>query len=252
VKIETNIEALLKPALAGRAAPAFTLIEMILAMGIAAIVLVTISTVLFTSLRLRDDTAAMVDAASPIDSTVGFIKRDLQCAVTPTNGTSKVLSGGFRAGNNITSVGVSDPVAVEMYTASGALSPSAPWGDIQRVTYELKNPTDSTATGRDLYRSVTRNLLSLSSPDVTDQLMLSGIASLKVSCYDGVQWDATWDTTDPTSLYTNLPQAVKVDIQMAGRQDLGPIEIIVPIDSQSRTNAVLASPGTTTTTTTGS
>ena len=30
-----------------------------------------------------------------------------------------------------------------------------------------------------------------------------------------------------------------VDILMAGRSDLGPIEIVVPIDSQSRTNAVL-------------
>ena len=49
----------------------------------------------------------------------------------------------------------------------------------------------------------------------------------------------TWDTTDPTSLYTNLPVAVRVDIQMAGRSDMQPIEIVVPIDSQSRTNMVL-------------
>jgi type II secretion system protein J len=227
------------------AATAFTLIEMILAMGIAAIVLVTITTVLFTSLRLRDDTADMVDAASPVDSAAGFIERDLQCAVTPTNGTTKVLSGGFRAGNNITSVGVSDPVAVEMYTADGTLSDSEPWGDIQRVTYELKAPADPSATGRDLYRSVTRNLLALNAPDVTDQFMLSGVSSLKFSCYDGAQWNDSWDTTDPTSLNTNLPVAVRVDIQMAGQQGLGPIELVVPIDSLSRTNAVLTSTGTT-------
>ena len=139
----------------------------------------------------------MVDAASPVDAAVTFMKRDLQCAVTPTNGTSKVLSGGFRAGNSLTSVGVSDPVAVEMFTATGALSDNAPWADIQRVTYELKTPTDSSAVGRDLYRSVMRNLLAAATPDVTDQLMLSGVASIKFSCYDGAQWDDTWDTTDP-------------------------------------------------------
>ena len=151
----------------------------------------------------------------------------------------KILSGGFRVGNGINSVGVSDPVQIEMRTASGAVSDSLPWGDIQRVTYELKTPTSQSANGRDLYRSVMRNLLALNTPDVTDQLMLSGVASLKFSCYDGAQWNDTWDTTDPTAINTNLPLAVKVDIQMSGRADLGPIEIVVPIDSQSRTNAVL-------------
>jgi len=220
-------------------APGFTLIEMILAISIAAMVLVVVNAAFFSALRLRDDTAAMVDAASPVDAAVLFLKRDLQCAVTPTNGTSKVLSGGFRAGNGLTSVGVSDPVAIEMFTATGALSNRDPWSDIQRVTYELRNPTVSSAVGRDLYRSVMRNLLAVATPDVTDQLMLSGVASLKFSCYDGTQWNDAWDTTDPTAINTNLPAAVRVDIQMAGRSDLGPIEIVVPIDSQSRTNMVL-------------
>ena len=30
-------------------------------------------------------------------------------------------------------------MAMEMFTATGALSANAPWADIQRVTYELKN-----------------------------------------------------------------------------------------------------------------
>jgi hypothetical protein len=79
----------------------------------------------------------------------------------------------------------------------------------------------------------------VATPEVTDQLMLSGVASLKFSCYDGTQWNDTWDTTSSTAINTNLPLAVRVDIQMAGRSDLGPIEILVPVDSQSRTNMVL-------------
>ena len=218
---------------------------MILAIGVAAIVLIAVNAVLFTSLHLRDDTANMVDAATPVDAAVTFLKRDLECAVTPTNGTTKVLSGDFRAGNNLTSVGVSDPVAVEMFTASGALSDSQPWGDIQRVTYELKNSAGASASGRDLYRSVTRNLLGLNTPDVTEQLMLSGVTSVKFSCYDGTQWNDTWDTTDPTAVNTNLPVAVRVDIQMAGNPGAQPVEIVVPIDSLVRTNAVLTSSSTT-------
>lgn len=220
---------------------AFTLIEMILAIGVAAIVLITVNTVFFTALHLRDATANLVDAATPVDATVTFLKRDLQCCVTPTNGTSKVLSGSFRVGNGINSVGVSEPVAIEMFTASGALSASAPWGDIQRVTYELKNRADASASGKDLYRSIVRNLLPLNTPDVTDQLMMSGVESIKFSCYDGAAWQEVWDTTSLDSVNTNLPLAVKVDIQMSGRADLQPVEIIVPIDSVSRTNMILTS-----------
>ena len=219
---------------------AFTLVEMILAIGVAALVLVAVNAVLFTALHLREVTTDVVDAATPVDQTFTFLRRDLQCVVTPTNGTSKVLSGSFKVGT-VNSAGIAEPVAAEMFTATGALSQSAPWADIQRVTYELKNSTDGSGR-RDLYRSVTRNLLSVSTPDVTDQLMLSSVESVKFSCYDGARWNETWDTSDMTSLNTNLPLAVRVEIKLAGAdKTMEPIQLVVPIDSQSRTNMVLTS-----------
>ena len=219
---------------------AFTLVEMILAIGVAAIVLVAVNAVLFAALHLRAATNAVVDAAGPVDQTVTYLRRDLQCVMTPTNGTSKILSGSFRVGT-VNSVGVAEPVAIEMFTATGALSEMAPWADIQRVTYELKNSAAGGQT-RDLYRSVTRNLLAVTTPEVDDQLMLSGVASVKFSCYDGAQWNDTWDTSDVTAVNTNLPLAVRVEIKLAGTDPAaGPIQLVVPIDSQSRTNMVLTS-----------
>ena len=221
-------------------AGAFTLIEMILAIGVAAIVLAAVNAVLFTALHLREVTTDAVDAATPLDQAVTFLRRDLQCVVTTTNGTSKILSGGFRAGT-VNSPGVSAPVAVEMFTATGALSVNAPWADIQRVTYELKNSTDASGR-RDLFRSVSRNLLSSTgTPDVADQLMLSGVASVKFSCYDGARWNDTWDTSGATSVNTNLPLAVRVEIQMAGGNADEPVQLVVPIDCVARTNMVLSS-----------
>ena len=218
---------------------AFTLIEMILAIGVAALVLIAINAVLFAALRLRNTTTDVVDAATPVDGTMMFLRRDLECVMTPTNGTTKVLSGDFKVGN-VTSAGVPEPVAIEMFTATGALSDNAPWADIQRVTYELKQPTDPSAVGKDLVRSVMRNLLPVTTPEVEDQLMLTGVQSIQFSCYDGSQWQDTWDTTGLTSVNTNLPVAVRVDIQMAGNNNAGPIELVVPIDAQSRTNAIIA------------
>ena len=214
---------------------------MILAIGVTAIVLAAVNAVLFTSLHLREVTTDVVDAATPVDQAFTYLRRDLQCVVTPTNGTSRVLSGGFRLGNAINSAGISDPVAAEIFTATGALSEQAPWADIQRVCYGLKNSTDGSGR-RDLYRSVTRNLLSISTPDVTDQLMLSGVESIKFSGYDGAQWQEVWDTTDPSSVYTNLPIAVRVEIRIAGNdKNAEPIKLLVPIDSVTRTNMVLSS-----------
>jgi len=219
---------------------AFTLIEMILAIGVAAIVLITVITVFFAALRLRESTQELVDNETPVDQALNMMERDLQCIVTPTNGTSKVLSGDFRVGNIISS-GTATPVAIEMFTATGNLSDSKPWGDIQRVTYELRDPVDRSQPGKDLYRSVTRDLLSTATPEVEDQWMMSGVESLTISCYDGTQWWSTWDTTGLTSSDTNLPVAVRVDVQPVGNQTT-PFEIIVPIDSQTITNMTLTTP----------
>ena len=215
----------------------FTLIEMILAVGVAAIVLVAINTVLFSALHLREVTQAAVDDATPLDQAFTILRRDLQCAVPPEpNG---VLTGDFKAGN-VTSLGLSLPVAVEMFTATGALHKNEPWGDIQRITYELKDPAARTAAGKDLVRSITRNLLSSTTLDVQDQPLLSGVESIKFSCFDGTQWLDAWDTTDTTTADTNLPVAVRVLIQMTGNNSdnsrPSPIQIVVPMDSQSRTN----------------
>lgn len=226
---------------------AFTLLEMILAVAVAAIVLAAAGAAFFTALHLQASTQAAVDEATPVDQALAIMRRDLECVVTPTNGTSKVLSGDFKVGQ-VSSLGVNVPAAIEMYTATGALSsaPGAPWGDIQRVTYELERPADRSTPGMELVRSVTRDLLSTLTPDVENQPLLSGVASLQISCYSGAQWYDTWDTTDPSTGSTNLPLAVRVQIQMAdsGNNAGGqsPVEILVPIDSQSRTNAVVSYP----------
>ena len=220
---------------------AFTLIEMILAIGISAIVIVTVSAAFYAALKLRNATQAAVDNASPIDQAMTYLRRDLECAMTPTNGTSKILSGDFRVGN-ITAPGSGQPVAIEMFTATGELSANQPWGDIQRVTYELRDPASRDVQGKDLFRSVTRNLLAPSTPAPEEQWMMSGVQSITFSCFDGTQWWPNWDTTGMTSVNTNLPLAVRVDIQLVGK-DLAPIEILVPIDSQSRSNRTLTATG---------
>src|ERR1044072_6815544 len=113
---------------------AFTLIELILASGVSAIVLIAINAVFFSALRLRNSTQETVEEATPIENAIIMMRRYLMCAVGPIPGG--IMTGNFKAGD-VSSVGIPDMVNLEVFTATGALSadPASPWGDIQRVTY---------------------------------------------------------------------------------------------------------------------
>jgi hypothetical protein len=170
------------------------------------------------------------------------MRRDLQGAMPPSD--SGVFSGDFKAGN-VTSLGSGFPVNLEVYTTTGVLRPNEPWGEVQKVTYGLRQSSNRNMPGQDLYRSVTRNLLATVTPQPEDQWMMSGIQSMEVSCYDGTQWRSDWDTTMTD---TNLPTAIRVRILLANSDGSlstpRPIEMLVPIDSQSRTNTASAMEGT--------
>lgn len=213
----------------------FTLMELVLAMGVCVIVLTAINAVFFSALHLRESTVQAVDESLPVQQMLATLRRDLQNAMPPS--TNGVLSGDFKVGD-VSSVGMSQNVAIELNATTGALHENEPWGDVQRVTYELRNPAvRATATGKDLIRSVTRNLLATITPTPDDQWMMGNVDNLVFECYDGSQWRTTWDTTLGDS---GLPVAVRVRIQLAGNTSGSgsrqPIEIIVPLNSQSQTN----------------
>lgn len=214
---------------------AFTLIELILSIAIMAIVMIAVNAVFFSAIRLRENTTAVVEESLPVQQAAAILRRDLQNAVAPSD--TGTLSGDFKVGN-VTSLGTALPVDIELYTTTGVLREDEPWGEVQKVTYGLRLPSNPLAPGKDLIRSVTRNLLSTMTPQPDDQWLMSGVDRIEVSCYDGTQWRDDWDTTLTD---TNLPNAIRVRILLANNSGnagkLRPVEIVVPIDSESRTNA---------------
>lgn len=91
----------------------------------------------------------------------------------------------------------------------------------------------------DFYRGVSRNLLSVSVAEVEDQLLLRDVTRIEVESFDGIQWLAQWDTTDTQGLTTNLPVAVRVRLLrgMSWGGNSGPVELLVPMSAQTRTNS---------------
>src|SRR5438034_3929210 len=71
---------------------AFTLMEMLLALAISAIVVAAIGGVFYSALRLRDRTAAALDEVAPLHQVLTLLRRDLQGAQPP----SGHLAGDFK------------------------------------------------------------------------------------------------------------------------------------------------------------
>jgi len=221
----------------------FTLIEVLLAVAVFAIVLAAINTVFFGALRLRNKTHDAFEIALPLQQAVGIIKRDLGGIMLP-GGT---MTGQFQTtptnngGASIDFIGLR--VSPDIFTCTGLIDDTSPWAEVQKVTYFLADPTNN-ATGRDLIRSISRNPLPLNTTEEPEQQwLLGGIERMALQFYDGRAWTETWDST----LTTNLPMAIKVQIALAGQNSqrslLAPIEFIVPVMVQPRTNTAATASG---------
>ena len=243
----------------------FTLIEVTLAVGIFALVMVAINTAFFAALRLRQRTCEVLEESLPINQALAVLRRDLANAVPPGG----VMAGNFRSdgplgitggnsgsgssGGSASSKGAASTVlggqnaGLDFFTTTGTLSDDAPWGDLQEVNYQLMEPTNrADFYGRDLVRNVTRNLLATSTQPAEPRRLLSNVENLEFYYYDGTQWRETWDTFGGDS---GLPAAVRVRVHLAspeGRRGpiRQPIEMVVLLTAQgSGTNQTQAAGG---------
>jgi len=233
-------------------AQSFTLIEVLLAVVVFSIVLTAIHLVFYSAIRLRNKTTAALDEAAPLRHTLAIIKRDLANVVVPGGtlsgqlqttattggqlGQSQSASQSLSASLSARLRGPQSQTSPEFYTAVGIIDDTVPWGEIEKVSYYLADPTNNTP-GKDLIRTVTRNLLPTLQEEPVDQWLMSGVQQITFYFYDGTQWLDYWDSTTTTN---TLPPAIKVQLQLATEDATQaprpPIELVVPLVAQARTN----------------
>jgi type II secretion system protein J len=244
-----------------RTRAAFTLLEVLLALGIFSIVLVAMNTAFFAAIHLRQRTSEVLEQSLPLEQALTFLRRDLQNALPPEG----VLAGDFNSdGPSGTQVGGPSKAkgmgggrtgGLDFFTTTGLVSDKAPWGDIQEVNYQLKEPENRAQSyGRDLVRNVTRNLLATTTQTTEETRLLSNVETLEFFYFDGSQWRESWNTSSGD---TGLPSAVRVRIQMASSdgptpRGVQPLEMVVLLETKAGTNATATATSTTGTgTTTG-
>lgn len=221
----------------------FTLIELLLAITISAVILAAVNAVLFGALRLRNRTSRLLEDASARQQALGILKRDLAGIVAPageTNMAGALIYGGMS--------GLVDPAStgMQLFTTTGTTTDYTTWGELQKVAYTLRQPTNNApAIGRDLWRVVTRNLLPQLNETYEEQLLLSDVDRFELSFFDGYNLRTSWGGTNET---VALPRAVRVDLVVAeadpserargmmAKRTLVPFQLVVPILVTPSTN----------------
>lgn len=217
---------------------AFTLVEVLVSVLILAVLMSAVSLLLTSVLRLRENSSAALDQGIAPARAAAVIERDLRQTLPPAGAKMIGPFVGQKSGN---AGQRQDTLA--FYTASGTLGGHAAWGDVQYVQYALEKPSDGAASGMDLVRSVTRNLLAPTTDDPEKQRLLRGVSVLQMDYYDSNAWNDHWDTGEQTN--NVLPAAVRLHIEFA---DAGGGSGVSPIDITTELVCVTPTAATTTTT----
>ena len=213
---------------------AFTLLELLLATAIGAIVLLVINAVFFGALRLHNATHDKIGDDLAIQRALSIVRRDLAGILIPaspqatTNRFAGQLTSEATSTNSLDDT--SERITPDLYTASGKIDGWTPFADVQMVSYYLSPATDG-GSARNLVRVLTRNLLPAIDATTENQTLLTGVNSAAISYFDGENWLDTWDSTTTLS----LPTAIKFSFVLApragatSRSDPAPIELLVPV-----------------------
>jgi prepilin-type N-terminal cleavage/methylation domain-containing protein len=245
-----------------RAGRAFTLIEVLLAIAIFAILLAAINGLLYAALHLQIHAEDRVDESLPTGRAVEIIKRDIlgivplnngqtnsssstnssdssdstsssDTSTTPTNIIFGPVFGGTYTGTNTLAVaGLSGAIKLDMFTTTGIVPDGQRWSEVQHVNYSLQPPANGARDGgMDLVRCVSHNPLMLAQ-EVPDQLRLLGnLQDMKVSFYDGTNWTDYWGTPQ-TYGSTNVPVAIEMTLYYASDRSSpakAPLKLTFPI-----------------------
>lgn len=212
----------------------FTLLELLLATAVGAIVLLVINATFFAALHLHNATHEKIDDDLVIQRALGIVRRDLAGIMIPANpqATTNTLSGQLTT--EITSTNdldnTAERITPDITTNSGKIDGWTPFAEVQMVSYYL-SPSANGGPTKDLVRLVTRNLLPATEATAQSQTLLTGVISAGISYFDGANWLDTWDSTTTSS----LPTAIKFSVVIAprdfnqSRADPAPIELVVPV-----------------------
>jgi len=197
-----------------RNARAFTLIELVLSMAIAALLAASLHEAMATAWRAKRTSEAAIDQASAGTIAMDLICRDL--AATPPLPSSEAiatkLGGPFEGVHQAAGGGDNDDLLFHTLVREEGAADDDPLADGMHIIEYLIRQDQ---TGPVLVRRVTRNILSPVDQVSVDEVLCRNVTGLSFRYYDGTDWQTDWDST---ALGDVLPLAVQVTIDMPDPQ----------------------------------
>lgn len=187
----------------------FTLLEILLAMAMVAMLALSLYASLHIAFKARDTATAAIAPVRAVQVAMDLIRQDLENALPPTG----TLAGPFIG----TPAGVSGTASdtLEFYCMGHATTPLSDdpieAGGIQRVDFLMDAPPEGNGAEAALVREVSKNLLAQQVEDPQAETLCRNVKTLTFRYYDGSSWTDTWDSTQMDNM---LPIAVEVFLEI--------------------------------------
>jgi len=191
----------------------FTLMELLLAMGVTCIIAVTLFASLRVALKARDSAQSMMEPARAAQVALDLIGQDLESALPPppsTTGTTTSLiepfegvDGGDGTGDTL------EYFAVNSGNGNGDADPTRGDG-VKKIDLDVESVSNDGSLA--LVRKVTHNLLAPVVPDPDVEVLCRNVVHFNIRYLSNDIWNDSWDSTAQGD---TLPVAVEVsfDIQ---------------------------------------
>jgi prepilin-type N-terminal cleavage/methylation domain-containing protein len=233
----------------------FTLIEVMLASVMAAMILLAVYAVFSRAINLRDSGTQRMRTYGLRARASKTIRDDLRNAWVSGGVLASVLESSTTGSDGLEAA---VPGYLKFTTTTGKDTADDLYGDVQQVEYYIAKdgPASGPVQSGKLVRVLTRDLLDNTNQQTeTQELVLAGVQSFTVAFWDGTTWQTSWDfsntaatpgaSASPTpatggtstgTSSTTLPEAIKIDIQQvapsAKEAAPPPLEITVPWTAQ--------------------
>ena len=189
-------------------AHAFTLLELLVATAMTAVLAGSLYATLHVAFKARRSAVAAVEQARGAELAVELIRADIESAVVP----SGILAGTFLGEDAADKAGRPSDALMLHCTAGGAQVTEGA-GDIRMVEFVCVPAEEG--EGAVLLRRVTVNLLATNVQDPAEEVLCRGVRSFDLRYFDGMDWQNTWDSGVQDNA---LPLAVEVTLELL-RQD---------------------------------
>jgi len=184
--------------------PAFTLLEMLVATAMVAVLAGSLYASLSIAFKARRSAMAAVEPVRKVELALAMLGEDIRCAVVPKG----VLAGPFLATDAKDDRG-RDSDSLEFYCTATSPEPDVGIGDIKMVEL-LCEPSDDRRS-QVLVRYVTTNLLAPQTVEPVREVLCRGVFAFSLRYFDGSDWLDSWDSTVENN---EVPGAIEVTLQL--------------------------------------